>query len=116
MYHSHHEIVYNQIVEGVKIRVTQKDETMQMTEFELRKGAILPEHIHQNDHSAYLLYGMIRIVVNGKERIFVKGDSWCLGKNICHHTEALEDSLVIEVYSSEEEIGAPSGKIHELAI
>jgi quercetin dioxygenase-like cupin family protein len=116
MYNSHHEIVYNQIVEGVKIKVTQKDETMQMTEFELRKGAILPEHVHRSNHSAYLLYGKIRIVVNNKERTFIKGDSWCLGKNICHYTEALEDSLVIEVYSSEEEISAPGGKIHEPAI
>lgn len=116
MYNSHHEIVYNQIVDGVKIRVTHQDETMQMTEFELRKGAILPEHMHRSDHSAYLLQGSIKIFVNGKARTFVKGDSWCLGKNISHYTEALEDSLVIEVYSSDAENISAGDAVHELAV
>src|SRR5512133_549962 len=101
MYFSHHEIVEKQVVEGVKIKVSHQDDTMLMTEFTLQKGALLPEHIHLSDHSAYLLQGKIRLVLDGVSNEFVQGDSWCIGKAICHSTEALEDSVVLEVYEPE---------------
>ena len=101
MYYSHHEIASNQIVEGIKIKVTRQDDSKQMTELELRKGVVLPEHMHRSDHSGYILQGKIRMFINGVASDLVKGDSWCIGKNICHYTEALEDSVVIEVFDIE---------------
>ena len=98
MYYSHFEIVYNQILEGVKIKVSFQEDSTLMTEFELQKGALLPEHVHRSNHSAYLLKGKIRIYIEDVARDLIQGDSWCIGKNICHFTEALEDSVVIEVY------------------
>jgi len=103
MYNSHHQLVYNQIVDGIKIKLMKKDESAVMTEFELQKGTILPEHIHTKDISAYLLKGKIRIIADGLASEFVQGDSWCIKKNICHTTEALEDALVLEVSELESE-------------
>jgi quercetin dioxygenase-like cupin family protein len=103
MYNSHHQLVYNQIVDGIKIKVMTKDDSAVMTEFELQKGTRLPEHIHTADHSAYLLKGRIRIVADGLTSEFAQGDSWCIKKNICHTTEALEDSLVLEVFELDSE-------------
>ncbi len=103
MYRSHFEIVYNQIVDGVKIKVLHHDDSMFMTEFVLQKGALIPDHVHLGDHSAYLLQGKIRITTNGNVREFVHGDSWCIKKEICHKTEALEDSVVLEVFNMEHE-------------
>jgi quercetin dioxygenase-like cupin family protein len=100
MYYSHHEIVQNQLVEGIEIKVTRRDDSLLMTEFSLQKGAKLPEHVHLSDHSAYLLSGKILLVIDDVAREMVQGDSWCLGKHICHRTEALEDSVVIEVFYS----------------
>jgi quercetin dioxygenase-like cupin family protein len=104
MFNSHFEIAYNQIVDGVKIKILHHDDSMIMTEFMIQKGANLPEHIHQSDHSAYLLQGKIRLVADDIISEFVKGDSWCMKKNICHHTEALEDSIVLEVFSHDGDI------------
>lgn len=103
MYYSHLEIVNNQIVEGIQIKVTRQDDSKQMTELELQKGALLPEHVHLTDHTGYILRGKIRIFIDGVARELVQGDSWCIGKNICHYTEAMEDSLVIEVFDIEKE-------------
>ncbi|MEI8114713.1 MAG: cupin domain-containing protein [Bacteroidia bacterium] len=103
MYYSHHEIANNQTEEGIKIRVTRQEESMQMTELELRKGAVLPEHMHRSEHSGYILQGKIRMYIDGVLKELVQGDSWCIGKNICHHTVALEDSVVIEVFEIEQE-------------
>jgi quercetin dioxygenase-like cupin family protein len=103
MYNSHQELVNNLKVEGVKFKVTQQVDSLLMTELEFQKGALLPEHVHQTDHSGYLLQGRIRMTIDGIPRDLVKGDSWCIVKNLCHSTEALEYSKVIEVYGMEKE-------------
>jgi len=100
MYSSHYEIVNSQIVDGIKIRVTHQENDLVMTEFTLKKGSILPEHLHLCGHSAYLLEGRITITRNGIVREFVKGDTWSIMKNLIHSTEALEDSVVLEVHST----------------
>lgn len=101
MYNSHYQFVFNHLIDGIQIKVIRREDSMEMTEFELLKGTLLPEHVHTSDHSAYLLKGKIRMLIDGFAREFVQGDNWCIGKNICHCTEALEDSVVIEVYDIE---------------
>jgi len=104
MLNSHFEIAYNQIVDGVKIKILHHDDSMVMSELVIQKGALLPEHVHQSDHSAYLLQGKIRLVSGDIISEFIQGDSWCMKKNICHYTEALEDSVVLEVFSYDGDI------------
>jgi len=104
MYSSHFEMVYNQITDGVKIKVSRRDDNLILSEIQFQKGALFPEHIHTSDHSGYLLQGKIRIVKDGISSEMVKGDSWCIGKNICHYTEALDDSVVIELFALDGEV------------
>jgi quercetin dioxygenase-like cupin family protein len=104
MLNSHFEIVYNQIVDGIKIKILHHDDSMVMSELMIKKGAALPEHVHQSDHSAYLLQGKIRMIADGIATEFIQGDSWCMKKNICHFTEAIEDSIVLEVFSYDGDI------------
>ncbi len=103
MYNSHQELVNNLKVGGVKFKITQQVDSLMMTELEFQKGASLPEHIHQTDHSGYLLQGRIRMTIDGEIRELVQGDSWCIAKNLRHSTEAMEESKIIEVYSRERE-------------
>lgn len=104
MLNSHFKIAYNKIVEGVKIRILYQDDSMIMTELVIARGALLPEHFHKSDHSAYLLQGSIQVIVNDVVSEFVQGDSWCMKKNIFHYTEALEDAVILEVFTLEGEI------------
>jgi len=104
MLNSHFQIVYNQMVEGIKIKILHRDDSMVMSELMIQKGAALPDHVHQSDHSAYLLKGKIRVIADNFASEFIQGDSWCMKRNICHYTEAIEDSVVLEVFSYEGEI------------
>jgi len=92
------------MIDGIKIKILHRDDSMVMSELMIQKGAVLPEHVHQSDHSAYLLQGKIRVIAGDIASKFIQGDSWCMKKNICHYTEALEDSVVLEVFSHEGEI------------
>lgn len=80
MFYSHEELIINQKVEGVKVKITHQVESLLMTELELQKGALLPEHMHKSDHSGYLLQGRIRMYIDGLARDLVQGDSWYIAK------------------------------------
>lgn len=75
MLNSHFEIVYNQIVDGIKIKILHKDDSMVMSELVVQKGAVLPEHLYHSDHSAYLLQGKIRLVADRIASEFIRGNS-----------------------------------------
>lgn len=89
--------------DGVEIKIIHQEDDLFMTEMNIKKGVILPEHVHQSDHSAYLVKGKIQVVADGILSAFVTGDSWCLRKGIAHRTEALEDSVVLEVFNPQGE-------------
>lgn len=116
MYNTHIDFIYGQIIDGVKIQILHEDESMIMTEYTFKKGAVLPEHSHQNSHSAYLLRGKIRLKTEEIVRDFIQGDSWSMNQDICHSLLALEDSVILEVFASEHsdhgfEVSTPSNKI-----
>lgn len=85
--------------DGVEIKIIHQEDDLFMTEMNIKKGVILPKHVHQSDHSAYLVKGKIQVVADGIISVFVTGDSWCMRKETTHFTEALEDSTVLEVFN-----------------
>jgi quercetin dioxygenase-like cupin family protein len=104
MANSHFKIEYNQIVDGIEMKIIHQENDLVMTEMNILKGIRFPPHVHQSDHSGYLVKGKIQVVADGIVSVFVAGDSWCLRKEIVHYTEALDDSVVLEVFSYEGEI------------
>jgi len=99
MYGKHSDNGYTEVLDGILIKTLCFGELMLMTEFLLRKGAILPEHSHPNEQTGYLVKGKIRLFIGDLARDLVTGDSWSIAKGLTHHAEILEDSVAIEVFS-----------------
>ncbi len=74
------------------------DKTL-MTEFVLRKGAVLPRHSHPHEQTGYLVRGRILLSVGKEEHEAQAGDSWCIPGGVEHGATALEDAVAIEVFS-----------------
>ena len=89
---------YEEIAEGVETQTLCKDDSMQMSEFVLKKGSKLSHHSHPDIKSGYLLKGKIRLYINGYVRELVPGSSWCIQNNLVHWAEVQEDSVIIEVF------------------
>ena len=88
-----------ELAEG--IRLTTKvhgDETL-MAHFQINKGAKIPVHSHPHEQTGIMISGRLRFVVDGESRDVEAGDSWCFKGEIEHSAEALEDSVIIEVFS-----------------
>jgi quercetin dioxygenase-like cupin family protein len=88
-----------QLVDGVVLTTLVHGEKTLMGQFNLAKGAIIPDHSHPHEQTGMMISGKLRFVVDGKAIDVEAGDSWCLPGGSVHSAEALADSVVIEVFS-----------------
>jgi len=88
-----------QLVEGVHLTTLVYGEKTLMGEFRISKGAVIPPHAHPHEQTGVMISGRLRFNVEGNITEAEPGDSWCFPGNVEHSAEALEDSVVVEVFS-----------------
>lgn len=74
-------------------------ETLTVARIHLREGAVVPSHAHPHEQVATVLEGRLRFVVGGEEQIVATGESMIVPGGVPHEVEALEDSLVLDIFS-----------------
>lgn len=96
------------VVEGKRSASTEKvtvkplmvGTDMLLLEIFQEKGLKVPRHQHDDHESVlYLVKGKLWLWIDGKEFTVGPGDSWIHPKGVPHYSEALEDSVAIEVKS-----------------
>lgn len=90
---------HTEIIRGVHIKTTVYGQGMLMTEVKLEKGAVIPPHKHPHEQTGYMISGHMEFVVQGANHIAKPGDSWNIPVDVEHGATALEESVVIEVFS-----------------
>ena len=65
----------------------------------LAKGALVPEHSHVNEQIATVIEGRLRFRVGDDEFEAAAGQTVPLASNVPHEVEALEDSVVLDVFT-----------------
>lgn len=88
-----------QLVAGVDLTTLVHGEKTLMGKFRIAKGAAIPAHSHPHEQTGIMISGRLRFNVDGKVTDVEPGDSWCLPGGVEHSAEALEDSVVVEVFS-----------------
>ena len=77
-------------------------ERIMIAQVYLAKGAIVPQHSHDNEQWAYMLEGKLRFWLgeDGSEVVDVSaGEVLHLPSNLPHRAEALEDTLDLDVFA-----------------
>jgi quercetin dioxygenase-like cupin family protein len=74
-------------------------ETMTIARVILAQGALVPRHEHPNEQIANVLVGRLRFVLGDEERIVAAGTTVLITAGMPHEVEALEDSIVLDVFS-----------------
>lgn len=90
---------YNELLEGVRLKSMVHGDATHLTEVRFVKGAVVPEHQHPHEQTGYLVSGSLRFFGKGEDAIVNAGDCWNFASGVPHGAEALEDSVVIEVFS-----------------
>ncbi len=90
---------YKNVIDGVRLKNLVHGERTHLTEVKLKKGAVVPEHQHPHEQTGHLISGSLRFFSGDEETIAVPGDSWTFAGGKPHGAEALEDTVVIELFS-----------------
>ncbi|MGI8547593.1 MAG: cupin domain-containing protein [Gemmatimonadaceae bacterium] len=75
---------------------------MMLAHVYLDKGAIVPQHSHENEQITYILEGALHfwIGADGSEEVVVRaGEVLHIPSNVPHKAEALEDTLDVDIFS-----------------
>jgi quercetin dioxygenase-like cupin family protein len=90
---------YSEVLEGVRLKTLAFGGRTLLSSFRISKGATIPTHHHPHEQTGYLVSGRLDFVI-GDERFDARpGDSWNIAGEVPHSASALEDSVVIEVFS-----------------
>ncbi len=64
----------------------------------LKKGAHVPLHHHHNEQVTYILEGMLKFAIDGKEIVVRAGEVLCIPPHMPHEAWALEDTVDLDVF------------------
>ncbi|TKB25253.1 cupin domain-containing protein [Desulfopila sp. IMCC35006] len=99
MFCKNNTVEYRKLLEGVELQTLVHGEKTLMGRFKLARGAKIPPHKHPHEQTGLLISGRLLFTVENKEREVETGDSWCLPGGREHAVVALEDSVVVEIFS-----------------
>ena len=72
---------------------------MTIARLEIQKDAIVPEHSHVNEQVTMVERGALKFIMDGREQIVRGGEALTIPPHSRHSVEALEDSVVTDVFS-----------------
>jgi quercetin dioxygenase-like cupin family protein len=75
-------------------------ETMTVVRRRLSQGGMLRLHRHADEQISMIEHGKLRLVVDGEEQIVSGGETYVIPPNAPHSVEALEDSVVMDLFST----------------
>lgn len=72
---------------------------MTIARIHLRSGAVVPRHEHAHEQVASVLEGRLRFLLGDDEQEVCAGESMFVPSGVPHEVEALEDSVVLDVFA-----------------
>jgi quercetin dioxygenase-like cupin family protein len=76
---------------------------MTIARLEIEKSAVVPEHHHVHEQVATVERGALKFFIEGREEIVRAGESIVIPPNVPHGVEALDDTVVVDVFAPSRE-------------
>ena len=99
MFCKNNTVTPRQLIEGVHLQTLVHGDTTLMGQFTLSRGARIPPHSHHHEQTGLMISGKMVFTIEKEVFEVEKGDSWCIPGGSEHSVVALEDSVVVEVFS-----------------
>ncbi|MEG0325118.1 MAG: cupin domain-containing protein [Cellulosilyticaceae bacterium] len=85
--------------EGVTRKILTHNEELMMVEVTFEKGAVGAEHTHIHRQISYIVKGSFEFNLDGDKRVVKKGDSILISGDVNHGVMALEDAVIVDVFT-----------------
>jgi quercetin dioxygenase-like cupin family protein len=96
-------IEWENIGEGIRRKILGFDDNLMMTLVEFRKNSHGSVHTHPHRQVTYIVHGSFEVQIENEKKLLKKGDSFFISPLIEHGVVALEDALLVEVFSPSRE-------------
>lgn len=84
---------------GLRRQILANTPAMMLVRHDMCKGWRGPAHWHPHEQLVYVISGRIQVEVNGAIFDAAAGDSFIVASNVEHQASALEDSIVLDVFT-----------------
>ncbi|HEY1986063.1 MAG TPA: cupin domain-containing protein [Terracidiphilus sp.] len=84
---------------GLQRQVLVHTPAMMLVRHHMRKGWVGVAHHHPHEQLVYVVSGSLEITVNGVSITTSAGDNFIVASNAEHQATALEDSLVLDIFT-----------------
>lgn len=88
---------------GITRRILAHAGGMMIVEATFQKGAVGTAHRHPHEQVSYILSGKFRYTMEDQSYILEKGDTYYVPPEALHGAEALEDSVILDVFTPQRE-------------
>lgn len=89
--------------EGISRKILARGGKIMSVEVHFNKGAVAAVHTHPHEQVGYIIKGCLEFEINGKKEDIVTGDSFYVRPNIPHGVTALEQTIVLDVFTPQRE-------------
>jgi quercetin dioxygenase-like cupin family protein len=88
-----------EIKHGIRRKVFPPGEQMMSILIDFKEGAIGDEHAHPHEQLGFVVSGKVEMIINGNLHDFAAGQQIHIQGNARHSIRALEDSVVLEIFT-----------------
>lgn len=74
-------------------------EKVMIAQIRVMKGAVVPEHSHENEQISWILEGELLFEIEGKRITVGKGEMIVIPSGVPHKATALQDTIDVDVFS-----------------
>ena len=91
------------IEEGISRKVLARGGSMMLVEVTFKKGATGALHSHVHEQVSYVHKGSFEFEIEGEKQIVKEGDTIYIPMYVMHGVTALEDSVIVDVFTPQRE-------------
>lgn len=84
---------------GLKRKVLAHNEKLSLVEHRMKKGWVGSMHSHPHEQIVYVVSGHLKVICQGKTYDVRGGDSFVVRGGVEHGASAVEDSLVVDIFT-----------------
>ncbi len=92
------ELDLEKVTELISRKLVAGDRQM-LVQVYLKRGALVPLHTHESEQMTYVLDGMLKVRVDGRDVIVRDGEVIRIPSAVPHQTEALADTFELDLFS-----------------
>ena len=97
------DVVRQDIEKGISRKILAHGGNMMLVEVTFEKGATGALHSHSHEQVSYIHKGSFEFEIEGEKKTVKEGDSIYIPKDAVHGVIALEDSVIIDVFTPQRE-------------